>query len=284
MRASPAVSALDDCGRALARGEYSKADETATAYIRLHPRSAEAHILLARAHMGLNQARAAFNDLYQALKLEPKNLDALYYCSKLSSLLGNDAFVSLSQIAPDSARIHQITAEGLAARGDNAGAEREYKIALEKRPDTESIITALGDLKRFQLDFPQALNWYERALARNPKNYDALYGMGACYLLTRVPEKAVSFFQRALSADNSSLAAKMALGEALLVTGKAQDSVPLLEDAAKADPNLKRLQYLLGRAYQQTGRTKEAQQAFRRYRELGGEDAAGAQLGGMTQP
>jgi len=216
----------------------------------------------------MNDGDAALQQLHDALRRDPASLDALYYFSKLTGVLSQQEFASVARIAPESARMHQIRAEALEAQGDTSGAEREYLTALEKRPDTAYIMNALGDLKRHETRYAEALAWYEKVLAKHPENYDALYGAGASLRLAHTPEKALPLFRRALQVDPSSLAAKMALGESLLFTENAREAVPLLEQAAKADPQLRRLQYLLGRAYQMVGRDKDAERAFERYRKL----------------
>ena len=256
------------CANALDRGDFATATHMAESLIRLHPASAEVRVLLARAQIGLNNPQGALTELHAALRLDPHNLDALYFLSKLAVILSGQEFFALSELAPDSPRVHQIKAEGLAAKGDTAGAEREFLAALEKKPGAISILIALGDLKRHTLQYAEALPWYQKVLEKDPDNYDAWYGAGACYLLSKKPAQALPLFRRALKADPASLAAKMAFGETLVVTGAGSEAVALLEEAAKADPNLQRLQYLLARAYQTAGRSADARRAFQRYRDL----------------
>ena len=131
-------------------------------------------------------------------------------------------------------------------------------------------MNALGDLKRHERQYPAALRWYQQVIARDPNNYDALYGAGASYQLMHQAD-ALPLLRRALKSDPSSLAARMALGEALL-TDNAAEAVTFLEQAAKADPNFRRLQFLLGRAYQAVGRGEEARLAFERSRALAAQE------------
>lgn len=266
------VATLDAWATALDRGEYASVSRQAGAYVRLHPESVQARILLARALIGLNNAPDALDQLRAALRRDPKSLDALYFVSKLTGVLSQQEFAYVAEHASDSARMHQIRAEAMEAQGDAPGAEKEYLAALEKRPRTASITNALGELMRHQKRYKDALQWYARTLGVDAGNYDALYGSGASYQLLEDSEQAVPFYRRALAADPASMAAKMALGEALLVTRHEQEAIPLLEEAARADPRFRRLQFLLGRAYQLTGRAAESRQAFERMRALAGQD------------
>ena len=267
-RASDPAGGLARCATALDREDYAAAVREAQSILGFQPESVPARLVLARAYMGMNNAAAALSELHTALLRQPDSMDALYYLSKLTGVLSVQAFGVVASLAPDSARMHQIRAETLEARKDAAGAEMEYRAALEKRPGTTYILNALGDLKRHEKQYLEALRWYGQVLAKDPDNYDALYGAGASYQLSEQGDKALPLFRRALKADPSSMAATMALGECLLLSGRGGEAVILLERAAKADPEFRRLQFLLGRAYQSVGRQTEAQLAFKRFRAL----------------
>jgi tetratricopeptide (TPR) repeat protein len=262
------ASTLAGCALALDRGEFALASREAESFLVADPGSVEARVLLARALMGLNDGPGALKHLDAALRIQPGNLDALYYLTKLAAILSQQQFALVVSGAPGSARAHQVQAEALEAQGDSAGAEREYLEALKKRPGTAYVMNALGDLKRHQRLYRDALVWYNRVLEKDPRNYTALYGVGACHRFLRLPQDGISFFRRALQSDPSAMAAKMALGEALLLNQRVSEAIPLLEEAAKADPGYRRLQYLLARAYKAAGNEKGAALALERYRRL----------------
>ena len=264
-------ASLARCQVELDREDYASATREAQALLRVHPDSVPARVLLARAYMGVNNGTAALSELHSALQREPDSIDALYYLSKLAGVMSIQEFGVVGRDAPDSARMHQIRAEILEAQQDVDGAEREYLVALKKRPGTAYIMNALGDLKRHDKQYVEALRWYEKVIAKDPDNYDALYGAGASYQLLHQAD-ALPLFRRALKADPSSIAAKIALGEALLQANNTAEAVTFLEQAARAEPNFRRLQYLLGRAYQLAGRNEEARLAFERSRALAARD------------
>ena len=259
---------LDRCNGALSRGDYAAAARDAQAYLRLHPTSAAAHVVLARAQIGLSQPQSALKELQSALKTEPANTDALYFLSKLAEVLGQQQFMALATMAPDSARVHQLRGEGFAAQGKEQEAETEFAAALERRPGTPAILVDLGDLKRQRMKYPEALEWYTKALEKAPDNYDAAFGAGVCHLHLQTPDKGAGMFRAALRLDPTSIPAKAALGEALLESGHTAEAIPLLEEVAAFDPRLRRLQYLLLRAYKAEGRDADAARAQARYREL----------------
>ena len=263
--ASPGV---ERCNSLLERGDFNAADAEARALLKANPNSAVARVLLARAHIGMNDAAGALLELRKALRIDPKNIDALYYVVKLTGVLSQMELTEMAKLDPDSARVHQVKAEALSSLGDAQGAETEYREALARRPNTPQIMSALGDLQREQRKYNEALEWYGKVLERNPGHYDALYGAGACQLSLNDAERAVPLLRRALQADPGSMAAKMALGQALLDNGEVARALPLLEAAAQADPSFRRVQFLLSRAYKAVGRTQDARKALDRYRAL----------------
>jgi tetratricopeptide (TPR) repeat protein len=50
-------------------------------------------------------------------------------------------------------------------------------------------------------DYTTALNYWNRLLSYNPKNFDALYNCGAVYFNTNQPQKALEYFERALAVN-----------------------------------------------------------------------------------
>jgi tetratricopeptide (TPR) repeat protein len=258
----------EQCEKALERWDFAGATRLARALVLNSPGSARAHVLLGRALMGTNEPQPALNELNRAAKLAPGNLDALYYLSKLTGVLSQQQYLAVLQLAPDSARAHQLRAEGLAAHNEAAEAEREYLAALEKKPDASSVLVALGELKRLEGEYSDALGWYRKALVKAPGFYDALYGAGACYYLLKDQASALEYFRRALTADPSSDAARLAMGQTLLFLQRPAEALPLLEAAVKADPNLKRVYYMLGRAYTAVGRKDDAAKSFERFRSI----------------
>jgi tetratricopeptide (TPR) repeat protein len=262
------AQSFEPCEKALDRWDFAEATRLAKALVQRNPGSDSAHVLLARAYMGRNESQLALAELNQAAKLAPDNLDVLYYLTKLAGVLSQQQYLAVLQLAPDSARAHQLKGEGLAAHDEPAEAEREYLAALERKPGAASILVALADLKRVEGEFDNSLTWYRKVLEKEPRFYDALYGAGACYYLLKDRENALEYFRRALTADPSSVAARLALGQTLLALERPGEAVPLLEAAVKADPNLKRVYYLLARAYTAVGRIEDAGKSFQRFHSL----------------
>ena len=257
----PAETALD-------QGRFEEAAALARGVLRHDAVNSTAHVTLARALMGRNDAAGALGELTAALKSDPNNLDALYYLNKLSTVLAQQEFARLYVAAPDSARVHQMLAESLHQQDDSAGEEREYRAAYQRDPKSVPVLNALGDLLRTQSRSTEAMSFYARAEKVDPRSFDALYGLGACQLLAENYAAAIEYLTRALAVDPGSPAALFALGETLLRDQQPGRAEKLLRAVAAREPSNKQTWFLLAKALRQLGRKQESDQAFARYRKL----------------
>ena len=259
---------LTESTRALYQGNNEKAALLAGKYAETHPQSLAARILLARAQTAEGKYRLAYQELQQALRVNPQSIDALFYLGQLCNLLSQMEYQQLYALAPDSARVHQLQAEWYRVQENTAKAEQEYEEALKVNPQSIEVLVALGDLTRSEFRFDEALTYYSRAYVIDPRNYDSAYGLGACYHFRQEPQKAMEYFRRAVAIDPDSGAARLALGDALLRAGQAAAAVTELRAALGLEPKMRQAYSLLGRAQQKLGLAREAEESFKKAQEL----------------
>jgi Tfp pilus assembly protein PilF len=110
-------------------------------------------------------------------------------------------------------------------------------------------------------DFTSAQKEYQRVLATEPQNIDALHGLAAIALKERRPETAEHFFQRILVADPRDAVAQSGL---LSLRGNANPggTESQLKVLAAAQPDLAAAQIALGNLYSTQNRWSDAQQAY----------------------
>ena len=155
---------LQSATRALYRGEYDQAATLVENYLQAHPQAVAGKILLARVQIAQGRYDLARQGLEQVLKSDPRNPDALYYLARLSGILSQMEFQRLFQLAPDSARAHQVMGEAYETRNKLEMAEAEYRAALKADPELVEVLVALGELQRHQFKFEEAIKHYSRAL------------------------------------------------------------------------------------------------------------------------
>jgi tetratricopeptide (TPR) repeat protein len=254
--------------RAFHRGDYTRATALAAERLKARPADVQARIVLARSEAALGRFDAAYAGFREALRLAPRSHDALYYLGITAGALAEAEYGRLLEMAPGSARAHQLRGRSYEAQGRSAEAEAEYEAALEGDPASVEVRVALGDLTRSKVRFADALAHYSRAAELAPENYDANYGLGVCYSYSGEHTKAVEHFRRALRVAPDSAAARLALGISLLQTGQTAAAVTELEAAARLEPRMRQAFYQLGRAYQVLGRSQDSEAAFARVQEL----------------
>lgn len=254
--------------RAFHRGDYPQAIALSKERLRAQPGDVQARIVLARAEAALGRYEAAFEGFGKALRVDPRNTDALYYLGITAGVLAQAEYERVFELTPESARAHQLRGESYQAEGRTREAEAEYKAALAASPRSVEVLVALGELTRLNAAYDEALAYYSRAAEINARNYDILYGLGVCHSYRQEHAKAVESFRQALRLEPSSAPAHLALGNSLLQTGQTSAAVTELEAAKRLEPRMRQAFFLLGRAYRALGRSAEAEAAFAKVQEL----------------
>jgi tetratricopeptide (TPR) repeat protein len=269
--------ARPEYAHAFHRGEYSRAIALATEHLEREPNDVAAWVVRARAEAALGRFDAAYAGFREALRLAPEDATTLYYLGVTAGALAQLQYDRLLAEAPSSARAHQVLGQSYEAQGKTPEAEAEYQAALEKNPALVEALVALGDLARGDLArsaerLAEARDYYARALGKAPRNYDALYGLGACEALSGEHRRAIDLFRRALKEAPDSAPARLALGISLLQTGETTTAVVELEAAARLEPGMRQAYFHLARAYHSLGRTEDSERAVARFQELAREE------------
>src|SRR3981189_805035 len=89
---------LTQCSLLLNRQDFASATTCASNYLGAHPNSPDALVVLAQAQIGSNAAVSAMRTLKEALRIDPQNIDALYYMGKLSGVLAQGELQRLFRI------------------------------------------------------------------------------------------------------------------------------------------------------------------------------------------
>jgi TolB-like protein/DNA-binding SARP family transcriptional activator/Flp pilus assembly protein TadD len=161
------------------------------------------------------------------------------------------AYANLSMAHVDSAESGARPPDGAYAR-----AEETVRVALKLDPELSAAHCTLGYIKTVrELDWAGAEQEFRRALELSPSNADALdlYGR-LCSALGRHDE-AIGMVERARELDP--LAHRMDAATALLRAGRYDDALSLARDAVELDPVLDRAVATLGWAYMLSGRSTD---------------------------
>lgn len=272
-------TALAESTRALYRGAYEQAAQTAEKHLRTHPNDASVRVMLGRADLAQGKFEAAFEELRRALASDPRNVDAFYYMALVSRELSRQQYQRLVALAPGSGRVHQLLAEADLAAQNPTEAEIEFRNALRANPGSREVATELAELKRSQSKFDEAISYYMQAEKNGTLNYEIAYGLGACYTYQQDYAQAITWLRKAVLLDPDSSAGRFALGNALFQNGELVEAIPELKRSLQLEPRSKQAYFLLGRIYSRLGRKEEANAALRKLDELSRSEMPGQNQG-----
>lgn len=210
--------------------------------------------------------------LANAQREAPHNPDVLYIAYRIHTDLANQARDTLHLVAPESGRMHELTAQHLVNRGDLTRAIREYQAAINADSQLRGIHYELGEAYLQQSPSPESLEHAEEsfraALSENPSDANAEAQLGIIALLRTKPENAKEHFQRALHLDSSNALAEGGIGKAFVHQNRPADALPYLEKSVQLDGQNPDTRYQLAMVYRKLGRRTEAEGELKVFREL----------------
>lgn len=163
--------------------------------------------------------------------------------------------------------------DGLAALGylgeapDGGGAEAPGSPAAEQESSPE-IHNNLGRIHLREGEQKKALAEFEKALARDPNNAEALLNIASIHQGEGKTEQAEHFVQRALAVDPNSTGALAQLAELRRDQGQLDEAIRLFAEALALDDSQPFLYMGAGDVLQRAGRYEQAVQAFQHVLEL----------------
>ena len=196
-----------------------------------------------------------------------ENEEASYWLARAYQAQGADAYARLQESFPDSWRTHQLRGEGYALRQDLGNAVKEFRAALQLRPNDPELHEAIGEVFVVNHSDEDAQRELEAALALDASRSHSLYLLGRLYVQRRENEKALPYLQRALRLQPDLMEARSLLGTTYVHLGQFTNAIPQLEKAATLD-HYGNVHYQLYLAYRKLGRSDLAQKALVRSQEL----------------
>lgn len=231
------------------------------------------------ARMALHQALLESGDYGRALDAlkplaakYPDDVEILYSLGQTYLLLAANSFQKIATVSPTSYRVHQILADSLAQQGKYQEAIREYRLALEQKPDLPGIHYQIGLLYRMYENTPAsdsiALQEFESELRINPNDAWSEYRLGRIYLKQQKTEDAISHLRRAVELDETIVPARIVLARALEVRGDLDEARKQLEAAGKIEPGNATVHYRLASLYKKAGNLAASEEEMRRFQAI----------------
>ena len=288
------------------QGKYVEAIPELRAALELNPNLAKVQALLGIAERRSGDIKAAQGDLEQAFPKvqDPKvRLDAgmelvevysstgdlakaaavvstlqegaptdpvlLYTAYRVYSDLANESLLSLSVVAPKSARMHQALAHELAKRGDIPQAIENFREALKLDPQLPGVHFELAEMliaSGTAAAKQEAATEYKAALVSNPRDEQAERRLGDLAMQANDTKSASEHYQRALELQPNDAEAEIGMAKVLMSEDQVQKAEALLQRALQADPTSAVAHFRLSTIYRQSGRTAEAKHELDEYK------------------
>lgn len=202
----------------------------------------------------------------------PRDVDLLYNLGQTHLQLAAEHFQRIALVDSDSYRVHQIVAESLARQGLYRDAIREYRQALERKPDLCGLHYQVGLLywwnEANSAGEDAALAEFEAELNLNPFDGWSEYRLGQIYRKRQDAERAFAHFRRSVELQPTLVAARLALARDLQSRGKLDEAQAQLEAARKFEPDSPAVHFRLAQLYRQRGNEPAASEEMRRFQAL----------------
>ena len=238
--------------------------------VEANPRSIDAHLALAQTYVArgaVKEATTAFND---ALKLDGRNMEGRLGLARLQINNGSAAeavplVLKVVEERPTNLEARLLLLYGLIAVGDLPQASKQLDVLLRANPESATIQTAAGMLATMKQDTEAARQAYSRALAADPRSYQALAGLLTAEMQSKQFGRARALIEKQLAEmpndPNTLLMAAQTYG----ALGDAFEMERALKKTVEADPASLQAYTLLGKMYYQQGRLDLARRELEKY-------------------
>ncbi|TCK70759.1 Tfp pilus assembly protein PilF [Acidipila rosea] len=219
----------------------------------------------------LDKAGSIAGELRNMAPEDPAVLATVY---QIYSQLADEALLSLSVVAPESAQMHMMMAHELVQQGNNAAAILQYQEALKINPNLPGLHYEYAEMLHNSPEpklQAQAEGEYKLALEVNPFDEKALRGLGELAMEQGDLKTAEIQERRAVALEPNDSEAKTDLAKVLIALNQKQQAMALLESAIALDPTNYTAHYRLSTLYRQMGRTADARkqiEEFQHYKQL----------------
>jgi tetratricopeptide (TPR) repeat protein len=237
--------------------------------VKLEPQAWDALELVGAAHAALGAVEESFTAYTEALRLNPRAVNALVALSELSVLRGNmGAAVRFAEDArrnrPDSGRAQYALVRALLAERSHQRARVELAPLVKAMPDAAPTHLLLAQVNLAEGNLAAARAAFERALAIEPTSSEAVEGLVRLDAAARQPARGVERATRLVQALPGAAEPHYIAGRAHFAANDFKQAETSLRQAVTIDPSYTPAYLLLAEVYVRQQKLGDAQQEFER--------------------
>jgi tetratricopeptide (TPR) repeat protein len=207
----------------------------------------------------------------QLRKADSDSPEILYAAYRTYTDLADEAVISLSLSAPDSAQMHQVLAHEDTRRGNTDGAIEQYRKAIVIDPHLPGIHFELAELLRMSQDAKakqEAGQEYRAALKENPRDEKSIFRLAEIDEQAGNTDRSFAEYTKAVELQPADADAKLGLAKILIEMNQTDKALALLEESVRLEPTNPTTHYRLGSLYRKMGRTEDAKREIDLYLKL----------------
>ncbi len=216
----------------------------------------------------LGKAAEVANVLRQ---LKPDDPDILYTAHRIYSELADETTLALAMIAPDSARMKQLTAHELARQAKDEAAIARYREAIAidpKRSDLHFELAEMLNSSSSEADKVEAEKEYRTALSLDPFDEKSVCRLGDAAVRHADSTTAEKYYRQALAMQPNDPEANLSLAKILMNAHRSKEALPFLEKSLTVEPFNPSAHYRLSVLYRELGRAEDARREMAQFQKL----------------
>lgn len=192
------------------------------------------HLQLGNTFLNVMQIEAAKKEFEEALELDPSNLSAQ------KGLFKSELFIPIMENDYDPEIM-----------------EKRLNLILEENPYDPQAFLFLGIIYS-NIDHCQALNYYEKAIDKDPSIAAAYFGIGTIYDIQNKPDDAITMYEKALDLSKWNQPFLDNLGFRYCQRKEYQKAIQQYELLLRLNPRFLPAYYTISNAYRLTGNLEQA--------------------------
>jgi len=210
----------------------------------------------------------------QLRRSDPENAEVLYASYRIYSDLAAESMLTLSLVDPNSAQMHQLMAHEEAREGNTNGSIAQYRKAIAINPRLPGIHFELADLLNTSQDpklKQEALQEYLEALKDNPGDVKTQCRLGEIYAVKGDFAQSYSYYSKAVALQPDNAEANFGLAKTLISMDQKSKALPVLERAVQLEPTNAAAHYRLSTLYREENRSADAKREldeFLKYKQM----------------
>lgn len=157
----------------------------------------------------------------------------------------------------------------------DAEAIEQFTKAMNINPKSHIPYNGIAEVYRDnKKDMNEAMNWYKKTMAINPKERKANFGMGYCLNSQSKYSEAIPYLKQAIESENTYTAAYVELGYSYFKTGDNTLALTHLNKALELNPKNENARFYKGLLYISKGDKTNAMQMYNELNSMGNKNAA----------